>query len=234
MPRQARLRLADIPFHVVQRGHNREPCFLTDVDRIRYLDELGQAARCHGVHVHAYVLMTNHVHLLATAREPDGIPDAMKRLGQRYVRYFNRRHARTGSLWEGRYYSSAVDTEGYLLTCHRYIEQNPVRARMVGWPGAYAWSSFGANALGQPNALVSPHPVVVGLGRTPEECRVAYRGLFDVGLDEASLQDIRVATRGGYAIGSERFKNELARTLRRRVSRIGSGRRKKENDCVPL
>lgn len=227
MPRHARLRVAGIPFHVIQRGHNRQPCFFSAVDRRYYLDELGSLVADHGVAVHAYVLMTNHVHLLMTAADDDGIPRLMKLLSQRYVRYVNRRQQRTGTLWAGRYRSCLVDTEEYLLTCHRYIELNPVRAGMVEHAGEYRWSSYRANALGEPEPLLSPHPVMEALGHDPAGRRAAYRELFRRELEPHVLEQIRTSTSGGFALGSERFQREMAERLRRRVRPLRRGRARK-------
>ncbi|MGQ0587367.1 MAG: transposase [Gammaproteobacteria bacterium] len=223
MPRHARLRVAGIPFHVIQRGHNRAPCFFSGLDRTCYLDELGRQARSNGVAVHAYVLMTNHVHLLMTAGNADGIPLLMKVLGQRYARHVNRQRQRVGTLWDGRYRSCLVDTDGYLLTCHRYIELNPVRAGIVEHPGEYPWSSHRANALGAHDPLVSPHSIMDSLGRDQEERRTAYRELFRNGLEPQVLEQIRSSTNGDFALGSERFQKEMADRLRQRVTRLGRG-----------
>lgn len=232
MPRHARLRVAGVPFHVIQRGHNRGSCFFSEADRSKYLDELKRQAGCRGVAVHAYVLMTNHVHLLMTAPDADGIPQLMKLLGQRYVHYVNRTQRRTGTLWEGRYRSCLVDTDGYLLTCHRYIELNPVRAAMVGHPGQYRWSSYRANALGERDPLLSPHPIMESLGRDPAERQAGYRDLFRNELTPQVLEQIRVSTNGGFALGNERFQRELADRLLRRVVRKprGGSRRKGSKD----
>ena len=224
MPRQPRLRVAGIPFHVIQRGHNRAPCFLSGHDRAHYLEELARQAASHGVAIHAYVLMTNHAHLLMTASDSDGIPRLMKRLGERYVRYFNRRGQRTGTLWEGRYRSCLVDTEGYLLACHRYVELNPVRAGMVERPDDYRWSSYRANALGEADPLVSPHPILDGLGREPAERRVAYQELFRDALSARVLEEIRSSTNGGFALGSDAFKKDMAQRTGRRVAPLRRGR----------
>jgi putative transposase len=169
MPRRPRLRAAGIPFHVIQRGNNRSACFFGNQDRRLYLDHLCALTRKYQVAVHAYVLMTNHVHLLMTPKEPDGVGLVMKFLGQLYVQYINRTYRRSGSLWEGRFRSCLVDNEGYLLACHRYIECNPVRAGMVQHPADYPWSSFRANASGEPSSLVTAHPCIATLGRTPNE-----------------------------------------------------------------
>lgn len=218
MPRRPRLRLAGIPFHVIQRGNNRSACFHSEADYRRYLRDLLVQTRTHGVAVHAYALMTNHVHLLMTPDKDDGIGLAMKFLGQRYVQYFNRQHRRSGTLWEGRFRSCLVDNEGYLLWCHQYIESNPVRAGMVEHPGDYSWSSYRFNAHGVPNTLLTVHPCLEALGSTAEARRTAYRAMFPRELDAGLLAQIRGATNGGFALGSERFKREVARALGRVVT----------------
>ena len=224
MPRHARLRVAGIPFHIIQRGHNRGSCFFSPVDRACYLSELREQASRWGVTVHAYVLMTNHVHLLMTSADADGIPQLMKLLGQRYVRHVNRARQRTGTLWEGRYRSCLVDTEGYLLACHRYIELNPVRAGLVGHPAEYPWSSYRANALGEGDPVLSPHPVMGSLGRDPAERQAAYRELFQHALAPQVIEEIRASTNGGFVVGGERFQKEMANLLQRQVVPLTRGR----------
>jgi putative transposase len=229
MPRRPRLRIAGIPFHVIQRGNNRLPCFFAKRDYYRYLGDLGDLSRkCH-VAVHAYVLMTNHVHLLMTGEQGDGVPQLMKLLGQRYVQYVNRTHRRTGSLWEGRFRSCLVDTESYLLTCHRYIETNPVRAGITRNPGDYPWSSYRANAEGFPDSLITPHIVIDALGRNPEERRAAYRELFRQDLDPLQIELIRSTTNGGFVLGSDQFAQRMAADLGRRVKAVPVGRKKKSS-----
>ena len=174
--------------------------------------------------VHAYVLMTNHVHLLATPDHSDSISLVMKHLGQRYVQYVNRRYARTGSLWEGRFRSSMVDSAGYFLLCQRYIELNPVRAGMVTRPEEYRWSSHGANALGQPSDLVVPRAEYLALGDTESERRREYRKLFETELGEPHLAAIRDAIRGGFALGGPAFVESVEARLHRRAVRGRSGR----------
>jgi len=225
MPRRLRLRIAGFPFHVIQRGNNRSPCFHRDRDYERYLEYVRDLGAKHGVAVHAYVLMTNHVHLLMTPGDEDGVAHVMKGIGQSYAQYANRAYGRTGSRWDGRFRSCLVDSETYLLTCYRYIECNPVRAGLVRDPGEYAWSSHRANALGVPDPVVTPHSCVEELGRAPAERQAAYRKLFCDELAPAVIAEIRSSTNGGFALGSAAFKREMASRLGRRVERRKSGPR---------
>ena len=223
MSRRPRLRLAATPFHVIQRGNNRSSCFHSDADRLEFLDCLGAQARRHRVAIHAYVLMSNHAHLLMTPEEADGVSLVMKFVGQHYVQYFNRIHERTGSLWEGRFRSCLVGRESYLLTCHRYIEMNPVRAGMVRHPADYRWSSYRANALGIFDPLLSAHPCITALGPTPHERAAAYRELFIDEPERSLIDEIRGATNGGRAVGSEPFLSSVSRALGRRVTMARRG-----------
>ena len=166
MARQPRIDLAGIPQHIIQRGNNREACFFAVADRQRYLKWLHMAAESYGGIVHAYVLMTNHVHLLATGAEQGSLSRMMQSLGRRYVRYVNSNYDRTGTLWEGRYRSGPVDSDRYLLTCYRYIELNPVRAGFAKAPGEYRWSSFHHNARGARGDVVTPHTTYLSLGKS--------------------------------------------------------------------
>tara|TARA_R110000782_G_scaffold95271_3_gene179213 strand:+ start:255 stop:869 length:615 start_codon:yes stop_codon:yes gene_type:complete len=163
----------------------------------------------YGVSIHAWVFMTNHVHLLATPSGPDSIGLMMQALGRRYVRYFNSRHRRTGTLWEGRYRSCLVDSDEYLLQCQRYIELNPVRAAMVTAPGDYRWSSYRTNAFGKASRLVSPHPFYKQLGSTEAERQSVYRTLFKEILPDDLIEAIRTTTLSGLALGNEKFKREI-------------------------
>lgn len=224
MPRRARLAVPGIPWHIIQRGNNRSPCFYADADYRRYLDTLGEQADQHGCAIHAYVLMTNHVHLLLTPKRQDSAALLMKHLGQRYVQYINRCYRRSGTLWEGRFKSCLAQDDAYVLACHRYIELNPVRANMVHHPGDYPWSSHRANGDGHPNALLTPHEQYQRLGRTPAERQSAYRGLFQAHLDPSQIAAIRRATNGNYVLGNVRFQDEIARMLHRRVAPGKRGR----------
>jgi putative transposase len=219
MPRSLRFVLPGHTLHVIQRGNDRAPCFVDDEDREHYLATLLHAsdrARCA---IHAYVLMSNHVHLLVTAVEASAAARMMQVMGPAYVRYFNRRHGRTGTLWEGRYRSGVIDSERYFLQCSRYVEMNPVRAGIVNEPGAYRWSSFRSNARGEFDALVRRHPIYLALGRKNAARREAYRALFGVGLDWTMLDAIRRSTNKGVALSADDHSSTLSLRKERRASR---------------
>ena len=224
MPRRSRLKAAGVPMHIIQRGNNRQACFFADEDYQFFLDCLARLAKRFRCALHAYVLMTNHFHLLLTSELEAGPSLLMKFLGQRYVQYVNRTCRRTGSLWEGRFRSSLVQTERYLLGCYRYIEMNPVRANMVKHPIEYPWSSYAANAEGKPVAWITPHGEYLALGLDDERRRAAYRGLFATELDQQLLRDIRISTHGGYVIGSSRFREEIKNALKLRATPRSRGR----------
>lgn len=209
MSRQPRPDLAGITQHVVQRGNDRQPCFFTTQDHGRYLADLAMAARRYDVAVHAYVLMTNHVHLLVTPAEAGAVAQMMQCLGRHYVSYVNRSYRRSGTLWEGRYKSCLVDGERYVLACHRYIELNPVRAAMVPTPESYRWSSYQAHALGAPDPLLTPHPVYRALADTDEARCFRYRALVAEVLDAAEVDRIRVYLQQQRALGPDRFQRAI-------------------------
>ena len=189
MPRRTRVHLDGVPLHIVQRGHNREPCFFCEDDYESYLYWLSKALGETGCALHAYVLMTNHVHLLLTPRKAPAVPRLVISLGRRYVQYINKTYKRTGTLWDSRYKSSSVQAEPYLLLCQRYIELNPVRAAMVDDPAHYRWSSYRSNGLGQAGSRLSPHDLYLALGRTDKERQANYRALFRTELDRAAPAD---------------------------------------------
>lgn len=226
MPRLARPVVADIPLHIIQRGNNRQQCFFNDSDYLVYLDLLQRCALQAACRVHAYVLMTNHVHLLVTPLRTDAPANMMKSLGQRYVQYVNRRYTRTGSLWEGRYKSSLVQHDSYLLVCQRYIELNPVRARMVRHPSHYPWSSYLVNAHGATSELITPHPTFVDLAHAATAREGAYRKLFDTALPANMLSKVRRAINGNFALGNRQFTDDMAKRLGRDVTPRPSGRRR--------
>lgn len=235
MPRRPRLNLPGLPVHIVQRGNNKGACFFSNDDCAAYLDWLHRAAEKLDCRIHAYVLMTNHVHLLLTPGQPDAASALMQSLGRRYVQYVNHTYRRTGTLWEGRFLSSAVHAEDYLLQCMRYIELNPVRAGMVEQPGDYRWSSFRRNGLGRPDKLVDEHEIYASLGPTPGERQQAYRELFRSQMDDKVLDAIREASQAGTLLSGERFRKEIEATQQRRLTRAPRGRPRKatmENPSV--
>ncbi len=206
-----RIHLDGLPLHIVQRGHNRAPCFFGEEDYHTYRHWLGEALAESSCELHAYVLLTNHVHLLLTPRKVEKVPGLLISMGRRYVQYVNRVYGRTGTLWDSRYKSSLVQADGYLLACQRYIELNPVRASMVEDPGFYRWSSYPANGLGQADKLLSPHRLYLALGKTDDSRRSAYRSLFRAELDRAAVDDIRLALRHSQPLGNDRFRAEIER-----------------------
>ncbi len=214
--------------HIIQRGNNREPIFADDSDTYFYKDCLQEAAKQQGLAIHAYVLMSNHVHILATPDTDQSISKTLQSLGRRYVQYFNQTHGRTGTLWEGRYRATLIDSERYLLTCMRYIELNPVRAGMVKHPLDYPWSSYAANARGEENALVSPHSLYRRLGRNPQARQSAYRQLFRAALSKGELGAIREATNTGWVLGNDCFREKIERLSGRRTTPKPRGRPRKE------
>ena len=220
--RLPRFNLPGQPQHVIQRGNNKSRLFETPRDYLRFKECLRSAIMRTGCQIHAYVLMTNHVHLLMSQDERLGIAKVMQSVGGRYVRYFNHRLERTGTLWEGRYRATVINSEEYFFTCCRYIEENPVRAGMVGHPADYRWSSFAVNALGAEDSLVTPHERYLTLGLTPQSRRVAYAALFLDTVERSTMAAIRDATNHGWALGNEQFQRVISadrRSSRKRPSR---------------
>ena len=230
MPRRARVSVPGIPWHIIQRGNNRCACFYADEDYRRYLNDLKEQAEKFECLIHAYVLMTNHVHLLLTPKKENSAALLMKHLGQRYVQYINRVYRRSGTLWEGRFRSCLAQSEDYVLACYRYIELNPVRANMVEHPGQYLWSSYGANAEGKVNNLITPHSEYLKLAREDEMRYEIYQALFKGHIEQALDDDIRKATNGNYVLGNERFQEQIAWALGRRVTPGKDGRPRKDKN----
>ena len=219
LARLRRLNAPGVAQHIVQRGNNRQICFTCEDDFSNYLTWLGESSAKFGMEINAYVLMTNHVHILATPRGGKSISKTMQSLGRQYVRYFNDSYRRSGTLWEGRYKSCPVQTERYLLECYRYIELNPVRAGMVDDSADYRWSSYRDNGLGQRGLVrLTPHDEYLRLGRSGSERRERYRSLFTGHEDGSLVKDIRDAVNTGLALGSDRFKDEIETNFMRRVS----------------
>jgi putative transposase len=226
MARRPRLELPGVPLHVIQRGNNRTPCFLADGDRRLYLRCLKDAAARHRCDIHAYVLMTNHVHLLVTASVVGAVASMMQDVGRRYVRLFNKIHQRSGTLWEGRYKSSLIDSEAYLLACHRYIELNPVRAGLVQHPLQFPWSSCAHYALGTRNPLITRHPLFDEMARQQGDF-LEHLG-NEMSPDVVGL--IRVAANKGWALGSDSFLDRIEGLLGRSVRPPKRGRPLKRED----
>ena len=241
MARPSRFLVPGHPQHVIQRGNNRGRVFFGEADYRFYLTCLADACGRFACRLHAYVLMTNHVHLLISPESEDGLPRAMQSVGRRYAQFINWRRDRTGSLWEGRYRACAIDGDAYFLACSRYIELNPVRAAMVAGPADYTWSSFRANACGHPDPLVCPHPLYLSLGASTAERCGAYLMLFDEQIAGTTLQEIRNAAQKGWPLGGRGFREALEISRGRRASplprggaRPGCGRHRKSIDSDPI
>jgi len=221
MARLPRLTIAGYPHHVIQRGNDRQPIVRDDQDRQRLLDLWHEHARAFKVAIHAYVIMDNHFHLLVTPETGDGLPQMMQAVGRAYVRYFNLRHQRTGTLWEGRYRSNLIESERYLLACMVYIDLNPVRAGLVAQARDYPWSSHAHYVGLRQDRLVTPHPLWWTLGNTPFAREAAYAELVHAGLSMAQQTALTDATLRGWALGSDAFAAQLqTQTVRRTTPRL--------------
>jgi putative transposase len=224
MARLPRLTVAGYPHHVIQRGNNRQTIFAASADYEALLDMLLEASKKEHVAIHSYVLMSNHFHLLATPDTVAGIPQMMQGVGRRYVRYFNQRQARTGTLWEGRYKSTLIQAERYLLACMVYMDLNPVRAGMVPDPAAYPWSSY-AHYVGQrADRLVTPHPIYWDLGNTPFAREVAYRNLVHHGVSADEQRALTESAVRGWALGEPDYVSDLQSRTARRITKGRAGR----------
>lgn len=232
MARPLRFSPSGIPQHIIQRGNNRSVCFADEQDFSVYANWLKSYAKDFDVSVHAWVFMTNHVHLLVTPQCENSLSALMQALGRHYVRYFNRQYRRTGTLWEGRFKSSLVQSEAYLLQCYRYIELNPVRAAMVDDPADYTWSSYCHNGLAVETDLCTPHEEYLKLGNTKAERATVYRELFKSHVEGGQLKQIRDAVNKGLALGNERFKDEVEALYGRRVRPGKMGRPKKSMKSI--
>ncbi|NNC98724.1 MAG: transposase [Gammaproteobacteria bacterium] len=224
MPRLARVSLIGVAQHVIQRGNNRQICFGSEADMAAYVGWLKKFSKQYKVDIHAWVLMSNHVHLLCTPHEVQAVSTMMQSLGRMYVRYFNQKYGRSGTLWEGRFKSCLVQSERYLLGCHRYIELNPVRAKIVDEPSEYRWSSYQCNALGRETGLRTPHELYLKLGRTKGDRLAAYRSLFEVHVSDQLNTDLRKCTNKGLALGDDRFKQYIESLSHQRVTPLKVGR----------
>jgi putative transposase len=227
MPRQPRYFIPGIPQHVIARGVDRQPVFFQAEDYRLYLAAVKEAAKGSRCLVHAYVLMTNHVHLLATPGHERSLPLLMQAMGRTYVQRLNTRYGRTGTLWEGRYKASPIQSNEYLLACQRYIELNPVRAGMVTAPGHYPYSSYAHHALGKADPLLTPHALFFSLGASPAVRQRAYRRLFRDTLSNEFLTQLRRNTNACTVIGNDLFRKQIAKMLGREVPTGKRGRPRK-------
>jgi len=218
MARLPRLNMPGVPQHIIQRGNNRHACFFTQQDYVVYLDKLKEYGEKYNVYIHSYILMTNHVHLLITPEEADGASHLLQSIGRYYVRYINQTYNRSGTLWEGRFKSTLVDSEKYLLLVSRYIELNPVRAKMVDHPAEYPWSSYQKNALGKDIDLITPHHCYQSLGKTEKERHIAYQALFKNKIPDYTLDEIRNATNKAWVLGGKHFKQQIEEQTGRQSS----------------
>ncbi len=232
MPRKPRFYLPGAPVHAVQRGHNKAAIFFDNFDYLEYLCCLKQAADACGCAVHAYVLMTNHVHLLLTPDQPTSVARLFQSLGRHYVRYINATYRRHGSLWEGRYKSNIIQSQTYLLACQRYIEMNPIRAGVVNYPAKYRWSSYAANALGVSNPVVTEHAEYLAMGRSPADRQSAYRDLFDSPLDVDELELLGYALQSGTPLGSAKFISQIEAMSGRKIGFSRRGRPSKVSQGI--
>jgi len=224
MARLPRLTLPGYPHHIIQRGNNRQAIFASVADYQMLLDLLAENAKKFEVAIHAYVLMSNHFHLLATPQTSNGLPQMMQAVGRRYVRHFNDAQKRSGTLWEGRYKSTLIQTDRYLLACMAYIDLNPVRAGLVAQACDYPWSSYGNYAGLRNDKLITPHPLVWELGNTPFAREAAYAELVQTGINPAQQAELTDSTLTGWALGDPDFLADLQKRTQRRASKSTAGR----------
>ena len=234
MPRLPRVDVPGVAQHVIQRGNNRQLCFASDDDFVAYSHWLKEYAEKHETEIHAWVFMTNHVHLLMTSYQKGGISKLMQSLGRKYVQYFNYKYKRTGTLWEGRFRSCLVESDLYVLVCYRYIELNPIRANMVEKPKGYRWSSYSRNALGVNSSMCTSHVSYLALGESGAERLIKYRDLFRGILNDKVIDDIRMITQQGLVLGSDQFRKQLQELLGRRLECRRRGRPRIKNGSDPF
>ncbi len=224
MPRKPRFFIAGVPNHVVQRGRNKDPVFFEAADYEFYLAKLAEALDKYDGKLHAYVLMTNHVHLLLTGSTRETVSRVMQYVGRYYVPYINHKYRYSGSIWQGRFKSSLIDSVLYLFLCMKYIELNPVRAEMVDSPQKYRYSSFHKNALGKHDALISPQDEYLKLSSDEQTRCQMYKSLFETDIDENSLNKIRQGYQTGTPVGSSVFSDKIEAVLGRKIGKSKRGR----------
>jgi len=224
LPRKPRFFLPNVPVHITQRGHSRAPVFFENADYFAYLKWVEEAADRYECDIHAYVLMTNHVHFLVTPNNKQSVSQMMQHIGRCYTPYINYTYGTSGSIWEGRFKASLIQDEQYLLTCMRYIELNPVRANMISNPAQYRWSSYRCNAQGKENQLITQHSLYQRLGRTKHDRCESYKALFKAHLDPEDLMGIRASLQTGTPLGNDYFKEQIEKKLKTKVGQARRGR----------
>lgn len=227
MARLPRLVVPHQAHHLIQRGVDRQAIFRDDEDYVLFIRWLREAAKQFKLAVHAYVLMPNHIHVLASPSDEVGMSRSLQWVGRHYVPYFNRKYGRVGTLWQGRYRATVIDSERYFMACSRYIEMNPVRAGLTEHPWDYPWSSCSHHVGLKPDPLITDHALYWALGNTPFEREIAYKGLLEHVLTPSEIDEITTTTLKGWALGSDEFKRALARKIERRVSPGSPGRPRK-------
>ncbi len=232
MPRKPRYILPDVPVHIVQRGRCKEPVFFEDEDYQMYLGWLKNASEKYQCAIHAYVLMTNHIHILVTPPDSQGITRMMQYVGRYYVSFINKKYGMSGSIWEGRFKASMIHAEDYLLSCMRYIELNPVRPDMVRSPAHYRWSSYRCNGQGKTNDLITPHEIYLSLAKRLDTRIEVYKALFKAHVDEIALDDIRSSCQTGTPLGNDYFKQKVEKKLKCKVGQSRRGRPRKITDVT--
>ena len=223
MPGKTQFYIPGVRVHMVQRGNSREPVFFENEDYHAYLGWLSESTECYGRAIHAYVLTTNHIHILATPETTQSISQMMQYIGRHYVPYINYTYGTSGSIWEGRYKSSLIHDEQYLLACMRYIELNPVRAGMIKLPSMYRWSSYQSNAQGKHDIVVTPHPLFNELGSNSSERMEAYKSIFKAHIDQAEHDKIHKAYQTGTPLGNDYFREKIEKKLKCKVGRDRRG-----------
>lgn len=224
MPRRARLKIPGVTVHLIQRAAAGQACFFKDADYRFYLDSLAELAARFNCAIHAYALLENEVHILATPKDADGVSWLMKHLSQRYVQYVNQTYERTGSLWEGRFRSSLLQGAEYIIACYRFIEQAPVRAGLCTQARQYPWSSYRCNAENKANALIVPHKLYQKLAADPPARSLAYRALCKVPLPTPMQEVLRRASNGAHVLGNAKFVAQIEAEVGYKVTRGKVGR----------
>lgn len=224
MARTSRVVIPNLPHHIIQQGNDLQPIFRDESDLLAFHGWMREAARQFKVAIHAYVLMGNHLHLLATPSDALGLARMMQWLGRFYVPYFNRKYERTGTLWQGRFKTSVIESEQYFLSCSRYIETNPVREGLVSHPGEYKWSSYAHHIGDKPDSLIADHPIYWGLGNTPFEREATYKQYVQQPAPQEEIESLGQAVKKGWALGSEQFQIQLEKRTNRRVRQGKRGR----------